>query len=276
MQFAFQKGAYSYIVMDFEHGGDLHGILRRYQLTSSAVRFYTSQLLLALEHIHIQHIIHRDVKSENILLDKHGNIKLADFGLAKKLNENEKTNTLCGSDAYLAPEVIAGDFYSCSVDIWQFACLLYQLFVGRPLFFHYRVRQMRKLITQCSPVYPLGLPVEAKSLLQGIILSNPFRRLAYDWGHWERIKHASFFKDVDWGLVMERRTYAPISTELTQLNVFDNFEDEFLSMDCNFKGLLESSTNDFLVGFEYSSKYPKLIAHNQSPMECSKSNIPCY
>jgi len=88
------------------------------------VRFYGSQIALALDHLHRFGIIYRDLKPENILMDQEGYLKLADFGMAKVLKGDEKATSFCGTPEYLAPEIITGDGHNKSCDWWSFGILL--------------------------------------------------------------------------------------------------------------------------------------------------------
>lgn len=103
-------------------------------------RFYAAEILLALEFLHKRKIVYRDLKPENVLLALDGNIKLADFGLAKELQrmdeeKKERTQTFCGTDEYLAPEVLLHKPYDFSVDWWALGCLIYEMLIGRVYFF---------------------------------------------------------------------------------------------------------------------------------------------
>ena len=95
---------------DFLQGGELFYHLRKEKrFSESKTRFYVSQIILAIEHLHKNNIIYRDLKPENILFDREGNIKITDFGLSKILNnENNRAYTICGTPEYLSPEVLNG------------------------------------------------------------------------------------------------------------------------------------------------------------------------
>lgn len=110
LHFAFQNPEKLYFVMDFLNGGELFYHLRREQrFSEERTRFYAAEIILALETLHENGIIYRDLKPENVLLDCEGHIKLTDFGLSKiKKTENEVSHTFCGTPEYLAPEIIRG------------------------------------------------------------------------------------------------------------------------------------------------------------------------
>jgi len=81
--------------------------------------------------LHKNNIVYRDLKPENVLLDHEGHIKLTDFGLAKNLGTKKgTTNSFCGTADYVAPEIIRGEFYDTSADIWSLGVLIYQMLTG--------------------------------------------------------------------------------------------------------------------------------------------------
>lgn len=110
MHFAFQTPERLYFVIDFLNGGELFFHLRKERsFSEDRTRFYASEILLALECLHSNGIIYRDLKPENVILDCDGHIKLTDFGLSKlAVDQNTLTYTFCGTPEYLAPEVVQG------------------------------------------------------------------------------------------------------------------------------------------------------------------------
>ena len=114
LKFSFQSEQKLYLVLAFVNGGELfHHLQREHTFNEERARFYSAELLLALEHLHELDVVYRDLKPENILLDYNGHIALCDFGLCKlNMKENEKTNTFCGTPEYLAPEILSGNGYS--------------------------------------------------------------------------------------------------------------------------------------------------------------------
>lgn len=98
--------------MEFVNGGELFFHLKREKrFTEARAKFYAAELLLAIEHIHKYNVVYRDLKPENILMDKEGHVLLTDFGLAKILTHQDRTQTFCGTPEYLAPFVLRSYFY---------------------------------------------------------------------------------------------------------------------------------------------------------------------
>ena len=132
LHFAFQNSETFYFITDFLNGGELfHHLCNEIRFSENRARFYAAELILALDHLHKNGIIYRDLKPENVLLDSQGHIKITDFGLSKlKPEQNNQTNTFCGTPEYLAPEIIIGKGHSFGVDWWSLGMLLYEMISG--------------------------------------------------------------------------------------------------------------------------------------------------
>ena len=111
LHYAFQSSVKLYMVMDYMPGGELFQLIRAVgRLSEAKARFYAAEILLALEDLHQNLIIYRDLKPENVLLDGMGHVKLADFNLSKLVEDGAtRTFTFCGTAEYLAPEVLRGE-----------------------------------------------------------------------------------------------------------------------------------------------------------------------
>ncbi len=137
LKFAFQNTKKLYFVMEYHNGGELFYHMKKKDIFSEAdAKFYISQIILAIEFLHSKKIIYRDLKPENIILDEFGYIKLTDFGLAKdNITSDNIAQTICGTTDYLAPEIIMGEKYGKSVDIWCIGILLYEMLFGIVILF---------------------------------------------------------------------------------------------------------------------------------------------
>lgn len=115
--------------MQYVNGGELFFHLRRERLFSEdRSRFYGAEIISALGYLHSQGIIYRDLKLENLLLDKDGHIKIADFGLCKEdITFGATTKTFCGTPEYLAPEVLEDNDYGQAVDWWGTGVVMYEM-----------------------------------------------------------------------------------------------------------------------------------------------------
>ncbi|XP_018654710.1 serine/threonine kinase [Schistosoma mansoni] len=134
LEYSFKNEVYLFLGLEYVSGGEMFSYLRRKgRFSESAARFYSSQVILALEYLHYLDLIYRDLKPENILLDPVGYIKIADFGFVKHVKY--RTYTLCGTPEYLAPEIIQSKGYTKAVDWWAAGVLIYEMVAGHPPFF---------------------------------------------------------------------------------------------------------------------------------------------
>ena len=145
---SFQEDDYLYLVMEYCQGGDFMNLLiKKDILTEDEARFYTAELILAVDSIHKLNCIHRDIKPDNMLIDKNGHIKLSDFGLAKisenfgenvtiknKYNKNKPTHqkifSCVGTAYYVAPEVLKKTGYSEDIDWWSVGVIFFEMLAG--------------------------------------------------------------------------------------------------------------------------------------------------
>ena len=126
LEFVFQTPGKIFFVMKFMRGGELYTLLsKEKRFPETRCKFYAAQIVLALSHLHKNKIIYRDLKPENILLDDDGYICLADFGLARFLEEDKKAMSFCGTPEYMAPEIVTGEGHNRTVDWWSLGILIY-------------------------------------------------------------------------------------------------------------------------------------------------------
>lgn len=131
MKDSFETDQYFYIVMEKVNGGELLEHQVNQSLSEREVATIMHQILSALEYIQEYGVIHRDLKPENILIEKNEisgnfeNIKIIDFGFSKVVLPDELILDLCGTLAYVAPEVLLKRGYNMQVDIWSAGCILY-------------------------------------------------------------------------------------------------------------------------------------------------------
>jgi serum/glucocorticoid-regulated kinase 2 len=245
LKFTFQSPEKLYFVLAFVNGGELfHHLQKEQRFDINRARFYTAELLCALECLHGFNVIYRDLKPENILLDYSGHIALCDFGLCKlDMKDEDRTNTFCGTPEYLAPELLLGQGYTKTVDWWTLGVLLYEMLTGLPPFYDENTNEMyRKILSE--PLHFPGpdiVPPSAKDLLTKLLDRKPDQRLGARGA--SEIKAHPFFHSIDWRKLLQRKyepTFKPnvvcmakyswwLRANTLQVDALstDNFDEEF-------------------------------------------------
>jgi RAC serine/threonine-protein kinase len=221
-------------VMEFAIGGDLYYHLNRevkqkkVGFDENRSRFYGAEIVMALGYLHDNNIVYRDLKLENLLLDKDGHIKIADFGLCKEdISFQDRTRTFCGTPEYLAPEVLEDNDYGRSVDWWGVGVVLYEMLCGRLPFYAEKHEQLFELILRGQLRYPSKLSAAAKELLAGLLVKNPNRRLGGGPEDWREIQVAEFFKPIDWDKLYRKEIEPPFKPQLRSETDTTYFDSEF-------------------------------------------------
>ncbi|KAM3928405.1 rho-associated protein kinase 1 isoform 2-T3 [Leptodactylus fuscus] len=253
--YAFQDDRYLYMVMEYMPGGDLVNLMSNYDVPEKWARFYTAEVVLALDAIHSMGFIHRDVKPDNMLLDKGGHLKLADFGTCMKMNSEGmvRCDTAVGTPDYISPEVLksqGGDgYYGRECDWWSVGVFLYEMLVGdTPFYADSLVGTYSKIMNhKNSLTFPEDSDIskEAKNLICAFLTD---REVRLGRNGVEEIKRHLFFKNDQWAWETLRDTVAPVVPDLTSDIDTSNFDD------------LEEDKGD-----EETFPIPKAFVGNQLP-----------
>ncbi|XP_061410130.1 rho-associated protein kinase 2-like isoform X3 [Lethenteron reissneri] len=284
--YSFQDDRYLYMVMEYMPGGDLVNLMSNYDVPEKWARFYTAEVVLAVEAIHTMGYIHRDVKPDNMLLDKSGHLKLADFGTCMKLNKDGmvRCDTAVGTPDYISPEVLRSQggqgYYGRECDWWSVGVFLFEMLVGdTPFYAESLVGTYGKIMDhKKSLTFPVDLDVSknAKSLICAFLTERDVR---LGKNGFAEIKCHDFFKNDQWTWENIRETSAPVVPELssdTDTSNFDEIEND-KSADETFPQPKAFVGNQLpFVGFTYYKDHQLLsgvsavVGNNEEPLKSSQ------
>lgn len=230
MAASFQDPCYVYMVIECVIGGEFFSHLRNaVKFTTETAKFFAAHVVMIFEHLHSKDIIYRDLKPENLLLDKEGYLKITDFGFAKVVSF--KTYTLCGTPEYIAPEVLLNKGHGKGVDWWTLGILLYEMLVGDPPFLDEDPMGIYQQILTGKVRFTRSYDKSAKSLTKKLLTSDQTRRYGCLKQGSLDLKLHKFFADMNWEALLARQLDAPIKPELSGATDTSNFEEYPEDMD---------------------------------------------
>ncbi|XP_058847881.1 MAP/microtubule affinity-regulating kinase 3 isoform X7 [Acipenser ruthenus] len=167
-----------YLIMEYASGGEVFDYLVAHgRMKEKEARSKFRQIVSAVQYCHQKHIVHRDLKAENLLLDADMNIKIADFGFSNEFTLGNKLDTFCGSPPYAAPELFQGKKYEGpEVDVWSLGVILYTLVSGSLPFDGQNLKELRERVLRGKYRIPFYMSTDCENLLKRFLVLNPIKR----------------------------------------------------------------------------------------------------
>ena len=205
-------------------GGELfYHIKNLGRLTENQAKFYFAEIAVAVDILHENGIIYRDLKPENVLIDAFGHVKLADFGACKfGAAAESRFGSFCGSPEYMSPEMLQGRGYTRSVDFYTLGALLYELLTGLPPFYDRNRATMYRRIQKEPLSFPKYLSSAVRSLLSDLLTKDANSRMS----SLEAIKSHPWCHNIPWVLIENRQKSPPFLPNVRK----SNFDPEYTSL----------------------------------------------
>ncbi|KAL4448713.1 hypothetical protein ABPG74_012802 [Tetrahymena malaccensis] len=252
----FQSEKKLYFCLEYCPGGELFNLLyKRERFNEDQTRFYVSQMILAIEFLHEKNVIYRDLKPENVLIDKQGYIRVTDFGLSKQnVKGNYEAKSVVGTPEYLAPEILEGKGYGKTVDWWTLGCIIYELLTGRPPFYKDEGKEdLFQQIQQNKVEIEKNWTPDCKDLVINLLQKDPKLRLGFNGAH--DIKDHPWFMSLDWDVLKNKKYKPPFVPDIKNEDTPGYVDKYFLNM--NIQSVEQNSLkNDYkdFKGFTYDSQ----------------------
>ena len=226
-----------YFLMEYLKGKELFDVIRDIGLLNKEqTNFYIASMLTAINYLHTRKIIYRDIKPENIIVERNGYLKIIDFGTAKEIED--RTKTIIGTPHYMAPEIIMGGGYSFPVDFWSISICMYEFMCGGVPFGDKDEDPMEIYfaIINNNLEFPTEFSNEKefKHIMRKMLDKNPSYRLT----NFYSIKTQPWFKDFNWDELINLNLkapylpvipYSPLDFDTQYKPLFDDAKEKFES-----------------------------------------------
>ena len=212
MYFTFQDFSTLYLVMDLLTGGDLrYHLAKKKHFSERETKFFIANMLLALEYIHSKNIIHRDIKPENLVLELNGYLRITDFGVAKK-NERDNSSETSGTPGYMAPEVILVQNHSFPSDFFALGVIGYEFMLGHRPYLGRSRKEIKQLILYKQARLnesdiPNSWSLESADFINKLLKRKPDKRLGYN--GIKELKSHIWMRDINWNALKRKEISAP-------------------------------------------------------------------
>ncbi|BFZ12241.1 hypothetical protein BsWGS_15277 [Bradybaena similaris] len=220
-----------YLVMEYASGGEVFDYLVAHgRMKEKEARAKFRQIVSSVQYCHQKHIVHRDLKAENLLLDADMNIKIADYGFSNEFVPGNKLDTFCGSPPYAAPELFQGKKYDGpEVDVWSLGVILYTLVSGSLPFDGQNLKELRERVLRGKYRIPFYMSTDCENLLKKFLVLNPVKRASLE----------TIMKDRWMNMGYEDRELKP-HKEPSKLDLDTSRIELMISMNYNRKDIEES------------------------------------
>uniref|UniRef100_A0A8C9S4F2 3-phosphoinositide-dependent protein kinase 1 n=1 Tax=Scleropages formosus TaxID=113540 RepID=A0A8C9S4F2_SCLFO len=269
LYFTFQDDEKLYFGLSYAKNGELLKYIRKIgSFDETCTRFYSAEIVCALEYLHSKGIIHRDLKPENILLSEDMHIQITDFGTAKQLSSDSKqarANSFVGTAQYVSPELLTEKSACKSSDLWALGCIIYQLVAGLPPFRAGNEYLIFQKIIKLEYEFPEKFFPKAKDLVEQLLSLDPTKRLGCEeMGGYNPLKAHPFFESITW-----ENLHLQTPPKLTPYLPAMSEDDE----DCygNYDDLLSQFSS-----MQVSQSTSSLPVPESTPPQRSNSNIEQY
>jgi RAC serine/threonine-protein kinase len=260
LKYSFQTKDLLCFVLEYVNGGELFFHLSREKVFSEdRAKFYAAEICLAISYLHEHNIIYRDLKLENLLLDRHGHIKITDFGLCKEeMSFGTTTTTFCGTPEYLAPEILEDNDYGRTVDWWGLGVVMYEMMCGHLPFYNRNHEVLFDLILHEEIRLPDNLSPAAKDILSKMLDKNPHTRLGGGSRDGHEIMEHPFFASIDFNKLYNREIPPPFIPKVSHeedVSYFDPmFTNEAPQVSPTDGSVLEGEADAAFANFDEGAK----------------------